>query len=46
MTGKAQVGYQETDLHQRVAGHWDMLPRAVVTVLSLVEFKKHLGSTP
>lgn len=28
---------------ERVTGHWNSLPRAVVITLSLLEFNKHLG---
>ena len=29
----------------RVAGHWNRLPREVVTALRLSEFKKHVDNT-
>ena len=39
--GRGRLGVRERVCTHRVVGHWDRLPRAVVTVLSLPEFKKH-----
>jgi len=32
-TREVQVGYQENVLHRRVTGHWNRLPKEVVTAL-------------
>ena len=40
--GKVRLGVRKRFFTQRVVRHWDRLPRAVVTVLSLSEFKKHV----
>ena len=42
--GRVRLGVRERFCTQRVVGHWDRLPRAVVTALSLPEFKKHLDN--
>ena len=42
--GRVRLGVRERFCSQRVVGHWDRLPRAVVTAPSLPELKKHLDS--
>ena len=42
--GRVRVGVRERFCTQRVVGHWDRLPRAVVTAPSLLEFKKPLDN--
>ena len=43
--GRVRLGVRERFSTQRVVGHWDRLPRAVVTARNLPEFKKHLYNT-
>ena len=43
-TGQGQAGGEGQVLLPEVVGHWDRLPRAVVTALSLMAFKKHLDN--
>lgn len=40
--GRVRLGVRERVCTQRVVGHWDRLPRAVVMALNLLEFKEHL----
>ena len=40
--GRVRLGVRERFCTQRVVGHWDRLPRAVVIALSLPEFKERL----
>ena len=42
--GRVRLGVRERVCTQRVVGHWDRLPRAAVTALSLLEFKKRLDN--
>ena len=44
--GRVRLGVRERFCTQRVVGHWDRLPRAVVAAPSLMEFKKHLDNAP
>lgn len=41
---EVQVGYQKMALCQRVVKHWDRLPRKVIMLQTLLDFKKHLDS--
>lgn len=38
---RLRLGIREKFFTQRVVGHWDRLPREVVTAPSLPEFKKY-----
>ena len=40
--GRVRLGVRERFCTQRMAGHWDRLPRAAVTAPSLLEFTKCL----
>ena len=42
--GRIALSVRERFCTQRVVGHWDRLPRAVVTASSLPEFKKCLDN--
>lgn len=42
--GRVRLGVRKRFFTQRVAGHWDGLPRDVVLALSLPEFQKRLDS--
>ena len=42
--GRVRLGVRERFCTQRMVGHWDRLPREVVTAPSLPEFKKHSDS--
>ena len=42
--GRVRLGIREKLINERVAGHWDRLPRDVVMSPSLLEFKKHLDT--
>jgi len=42
--GRVRLGVRKRFCTQRVVGHWDRLPRAVVTALSLMKFKKCLDN--
>ena len=42
--GRVRLGLRERFCTQRVVGHWDRLPRAVVIAPSLWEFKKRLDN--
>ena len=43
--GRVRLGVRERFCTQRVVGHWDKLPWAVVTAPSLSESKKCLYNT-
>ena len=42
--GRARLGVRERFCTQRVVEHWDRLPRAVGTALSLTKIKKYLDN--
>jgi len=42
--GRVRLGVRERVCTQRVLGHWDRLPRAVVMAPSLTELKRHLDN--
>ena len=44
--GRVRLGVREMVFTQRVAEHWDRLPRVVVMAPSLPEFKKCLDNAP
>lgn len=43
--GRYRLGIEKRLFTQKVFGHWDRLPKEVVTASSLTELKKHLDNT-
>ena len=42
MAGKVRLAIRKRSFTKRVVGHWNRLPREVVTAPSLLEFKRRL----